>query len=176
MNVCVQVRFMQEIKHPNLLTLYGAGSTHDGFAFLVMEYMAEGSLQALLADTTRPLPWTHRLTFGTDIVPCVCGAAEGWFLRNRCVCVRRVGAVATQASASTPRMRCGMRSGVGVWCAWCVRCAVCMECVLLWDFVHLVSNSGGMYKLCGVVGYGVCGVAGVCVWGGVMARDVWSDM
>eukprot|EP00041_Stephanoeca_diplocostata_P038564 m.1527913 g.1527913 ORF g.1527913 m.1527913 type:complete len:1172 (+) comp25236_c2_seq6:232-3747(+) len=62
-----EVRFMQEIKHPNLLTLYGAGSTTDGFAFLVMEYMALGSLAALLSDAARALPWSHRLTFAADI-------------------------------------------------------------------------------------------------------------
>lgn len=45
-----EVAFMQSIRHPNLLTFYGAGITSEGSAFLVVELMALGSLRNLLND------------------------------------------------------------------------------------------------------------------------------
>ena len=52
-----EVTFMQEIRHPNLLTLYGAGVGAEGSAFLVVEYMSEGSMRTFLQDHKRQLSW-----------------------------------------------------------------------------------------------------------------------
>eukprot|EP00040_Diaphanoeca_grandis_P035381 m.222329 g.222329 ORF g.222329 m.222329 type:complete len:1028 (+) comp33371_c0_seq5:262-3345(+) len=62
-----EVSFMQSIRHPNLLTFYGAGINSEQQAFLVTELMAEGSLRKLLMDAKRELSWNVRLSFTIDI-------------------------------------------------------------------------------------------------------------
>eukprot|EP00041_Stephanoeca_diplocostata_P032859 m.1065380 g.1065380 ORF g.1065380 m.1065380 type:complete len:1064 (-) comp24220_c0_seq4:1288-4479(-) len=44
-----EVTFMQSIRHPNLLIFYGAGVTHEGNAFLVVELMAEVCFHRLIS-------------------------------------------------------------------------------------------------------------------------------
>jgi LIM domain kinase 1 len=57
---------MRSIRNPHLLTFYGAGVDSDSRAFLVTELMA-GSLQSVLHDHARALPWDLRLQFADDI-------------------------------------------------------------------------------------------------------------
>eukprot|EP00041_Stephanoeca_diplocostata_P035248 m.1235898 g.1235898 ORF g.1235898 m.1235898 type:complete len:226 (-) comp24665_c0_seq124:1193-1870(-) len=62
-----EVTSMQSIRHPNLLSFYGAGVTHCGMAFLVVELMARGSMRSLLKDKQKTLPWTLRMSIAVDI-------------------------------------------------------------------------------------------------------------
>eukprot|EP00040_Diaphanoeca_grandis_P014320 m.72564 g.72564 ORF g.72564 m.72564 type:complete len:1102 (+) comp24465_c0_seq1:285-3590(+) len=62
-----EVTFMQSIRHPNLLTFYGAGVNSKRHAFLVTEMMAGGSLRTQLLDMDRVLTWKERLSFVVDI-------------------------------------------------------------------------------------------------------------
>eukprot|EP00040_Diaphanoeca_grandis_P037276 m.241994 g.241994 ORF g.241994 m.241994 type:complete len:462 (-) comp33785_c4_seq12:709-2094(-) len=62
-----EVTFMQSIRHPNLLTFYGAGVNSTSFPFLVTELMEGGSLRKLLLDHQQQLPWHQRLLFAKDI-------------------------------------------------------------------------------------------------------------
>lgn len=57
---------MRSIRHPNLLTFFGAGTDRQNRAFLVTELMARGSLKRLLRDTTLALDWPMRLQFAVD--------------------------------------------------------------------------------------------------------------
>jgi serine/threonine protein kinase len=61
-----EVSFMQRIKHPNLLTFYGAGVTTANTPFLVVELMQEGSMRTVLLSE-RTLPCTVRLQMAMDI-------------------------------------------------------------------------------------------------------------
>lgn len=45
-----EVSMLQRIRHPNLVVFYGAGCTPSKQAFIVVEYMSEGSLQCVLAS------------------------------------------------------------------------------------------------------------------------------
>eukprot|EP00040_Diaphanoeca_grandis_P019995 m.105975 g.105975 ORF g.105975 m.105975 type:complete len:255 (+) comp27693_c1_seq1:2-766(+) len=58
---------MQSIRHPNLLTFYGAGVNSKHQAYLVTEYMEGGSLRLLLLNFDRVITWTERLSFTKDI-------------------------------------------------------------------------------------------------------------
>lgn len=58
---------MRSIRHPNLLTFFGAGKDRQNRAFLVTELMARGSLRRLLRDTTLALDWPMRLQFAVDV-------------------------------------------------------------------------------------------------------------
>eukprot|EP00040_Diaphanoeca_grandis_P013546 m.68521 g.68521 ORF g.68521 m.68521 type:complete len:998 (-) comp23966_c0_seq1:124-3117(-) len=62
-----EVKFMQSIRHPNLLTFYGAGMNKAKQAYLVTELMEGGSLWKLLQDHRRPLNWMERVSFAKDI-------------------------------------------------------------------------------------------------------------
>jgi hypothetical protein len=48
---------LQMIKHPNLLIFYGAGTADDGRSFMVTEFLAGGSLRAVLHDASREIEW-----------------------------------------------------------------------------------------------------------------------
>jgi serine/threonine protein kinase len=61
-----QVKLSRSIRHPHLLTFYGAGVDSDDRAFLVSELMS-GSLKTMLRDLSIPLSWRVRLTFACDI-------------------------------------------------------------------------------------------------------------
>ena len=64
-----QVSLMRSIRHPNVLTFYGAGiRSEGGFPYLVTELMAKGSLKTLLRSKTTKLSWTVRLQFAADAV------------------------------------------------------------------------------------------------------------
>jgi serine/threonine protein kinase len=61
-----QVSLMRSIRHPNLLTFFGAGTDRENRAFLVTELMARGSLKRLLRDPEQVLDWVVRLQFAID--------------------------------------------------------------------------------------------------------------
>lgn len=62
-----EVTFMQSVRHPHVLTFYGAGISSENRPFLVVELMEQGSLYALLSDPSRALSWRDRLQFALDI-------------------------------------------------------------------------------------------------------------
>eukprot|EP00040_Diaphanoeca_grandis_P036793 m.236477 g.236477 ORF g.236477 m.236477 type:complete len:1135 (+) comp33686_c0_seq10:282-3686(+) len=62
-----EVTFMQSIRHPNLLTFYGAGVNTNSQAYLVTELMEGGSLWQLLKQLQRRVMWVDRLSFARDI-------------------------------------------------------------------------------------------------------------
>lgn len=58
---------MRSIRHPNLLTFYGAGiRSEGGFPYLVTELMVKGSLKTLLRSKGTTLSWQVRLQFAAD--------------------------------------------------------------------------------------------------------------
>lgn len=62
-----EVANMSSMRHPHVLTFYGAGimqATEN--AFLVTELMEHGSLKSILYDTAQDLSWTTRLRFAAD--------------------------------------------------------------------------------------------------------------
>lgn len=58
---------MRSIRHPHLLTFYGAGVDSQSRAFLVTELMANGSLKSVLLSVGTPLSWGARLTYASDV-------------------------------------------------------------------------------------------------------------
>jgi LIM domain kinase 1 len=40
---------------------------HDGFLWLVSEFVANGALSKLLYDTTQPIAWSRRVRFALDV-------------------------------------------------------------------------------------------------------------
>lgn len=56
---------MRSIRHPHLLTFYGAGVDKDNRAYLVVELM-KGSLGEMLRDPSQDISWDRRLTFASD--------------------------------------------------------------------------------------------------------------
>lgn len=61
-----EVEFMSKIRHANLITFFGAGRTAAGAPFLVLEWAPRGSLRAVLADSTIPLPAAMQDKFALD--------------------------------------------------------------------------------------------------------------
>jgi Leucine-rich repeat (LRR) protein/tRNA A-37 threonylcarbamoyl transferase component Bud32 len=63
-----EVNFMKSIRHPHLLTFYGAGvQATTSQPFLVTELMVDGSLKEVLHDMSREIDWTARITFAQDV-------------------------------------------------------------------------------------------------------------
>lgn len=62
-----EVTFMKSVRHPHVLTFYGAGITSELYPFLVVELMEQGSLYALLNDHSRALSWRDRVQFALDV-------------------------------------------------------------------------------------------------------------
>lgn len=60
-----EATFMQSIRHPNLLTFYGAGIRSDGTPFLVVEMMEKGSMRTILRE--QKLEWPTRRRFACEI-------------------------------------------------------------------------------------------------------------
>lgn len=85
-----EITFMESIRHPHLLSFFGAGRDDDGRAFLVTELMERGSLQTLLERNLRleieqgqmPLDWNLRLSFALD-------TAKGMIYLHQQVCQMR---------------------------------------------------------------------------------------
>lgn len=72
-----EIQFMRTVRHPNIVLFLGGGKFHDdGCPFLVLEYMSEGSLGAILRDDSIPIADDLKLRFTLD-------AAKGMrFLHN----------------------------------------------------------------------------------------------
>jgi serine/threonine protein kinase len=58
---------LQSIKHPNLLVFFGAGTTADGKAFMVTEFMSGGSLRRVLHDPLTTIDWLVRVRIAQQI-------------------------------------------------------------------------------------------------------------
>ena len=65
-----EIRFMQTIRHPNVVMFIGAGKTSHGCPFLVTEFVARGSLRDVLDDESILLTLSRKLQFAI-------GAAKG---------------------------------------------------------------------------------------------------
>jgi hypothetical protein len=52
---------LQTIKHPNLLVFLGAGTSADGSAYMVTEFMNGGSLRAALQNPLKQIGWKLRV-------------------------------------------------------------------------------------------------------------------
>lgn len=50
-----------------VLSFYGGGVNSDANPYLVTELMERGCLKSLLHDLAKPITWTHRLVFASDI-------------------------------------------------------------------------------------------------------------
>ena len=63
-----EIRFMQTIRHPNIVMFIGAGKNEsfDQQPFLVAEYMYRGSLRDVLEDETVTLTLSRRIQFALD--------------------------------------------------------------------------------------------------------------
>ena len=63
-----EIRFMQTVRHPNIVMFIGAGKmdTGDEQPFLVVEYMQRGSLRDVLDDQTVALTPLQRIRFALD--------------------------------------------------------------------------------------------------------------
>jgi len=58
---------MSGMRHPNIVSFFGAGVDDDGRGFLVVELMASGSLRFVLDAKDTLLKWSTRLRFCADI-------------------------------------------------------------------------------------------------------------
>lgn len=63
-----EIRFMQTIRHPNIVMFIGAGKNNTQYqqSFLVVEYMPRGSLRDVLDDQTIALTPLQRIEFALD--------------------------------------------------------------------------------------------------------------
>eukprot|EP00035_Acanthoeca_spectabilis_P005810 m.117557 g.117557 ORF g.117557 m.117557 type:complete len:1166 (-) comp13200_c0_seq3:111-3608(-) len=61
-----EVDVMRSIRHPHLLTFYGAGVDRNNRAYMVTELML-GSMVQLLLEKKKSLPWNNRLVFAEDV-------------------------------------------------------------------------------------------------------------
>ena len=60
-----ETRLMRALRHPHIVYFYGCGVDQSS-SFLVLEYMARGSLDQILRDTTIDLSWELRIKFAQD--------------------------------------------------------------------------------------------------------------
>jgi hypothetical protein len=60
-----EVRFMQAVRHSNIVLFFGAGVTDNGLPFLVTEFMERGSLNVVLANSP-DIAWAQKLQFAHD--------------------------------------------------------------------------------------------------------------
>jgi serine/threonine protein kinase len=58
---------LQRINSPHLLKFFGFGTTAEGNGFIVMELMAGGSLEDVLHDPERDLPWRTRVSIALEV-------------------------------------------------------------------------------------------------------------
>jgi hypothetical protein len=62
-----EIKFMQTVRHPNIVLFLGAGHTRDGSPFLVSEFVSRGSLRSLLEDTNITMTTAMQLKFCQDV-------------------------------------------------------------------------------------------------------------
>jgi hypothetical protein len=62
-----EIKFMQTIRHPNIVLFLGAGKTNDDCPFIISEFVSRGSLRSLLDDVTQDIPTTMKIKFALDV-------------------------------------------------------------------------------------------------------------
>lgn len=61
------ISILRSVRHPHVITFYGAGLNSEQRPYLVTELMTRGSLKTILWDTAQSLDWPVRLRFANDI-------------------------------------------------------------------------------------------------------------
>lgn len=61
-NLLNELTFLHRIRHPNIISFYGACLDENDFYGLIMEYMSVGSLYQILHKQKLQLSWPHRLS------------------------------------------------------------------------------------------------------------------
>ena len=56
---------LQQVRHPNIVLFYGAGTTPEGTPFLVLELVEFGTLTSYL-ETNSSIPWLSKISFALD--------------------------------------------------------------------------------------------------------------
>lgn len=81
-------RFSQECEamgglswHPHVVTVHGQGTTPEGFPYLVMEHLAQGSLADRLERDAK-LPWQDAMHYGVQVTDALEAAHEGGLLHR----------------------------------------------------------------------------------------------
>ncbi|GJJ10054.1 hypothetical protein Clacol_004280 [Clathrus columnatus] len=62
-----EYRLMKEARHPNVVLYLGLSRAPDGRIFIVSEFVEGGNLRTYIYDKSKPLPWSLRISFATDI-------------------------------------------------------------------------------------------------------------
>jgi serine/threonine protein kinase len=62
-----EIKFMQTVRHPNIVLFLGAGRTKDGSPFLISEFVSRGSLRVLLDDSSQDLSFDRKVKYCLDI-------------------------------------------------------------------------------------------------------------
>ena len=62
-----EIKFMQTVRHPNIVLFLGAGRTTDGSPFLISEFVSRGSLRRLLDDTDTVMTTEMKVKFCEDV-------------------------------------------------------------------------------------------------------------
>jgi LRR receptor-like serine/threonine-protein kinase FLS2 len=59
-----EIAMLQQVRHPNIVLFFGAGTSPDGTPFLVTELLAKGTLGDYL--TTNTIEWKEKIIFALD--------------------------------------------------------------------------------------------------------------
>ena len=62
-----EIKFMQTVRHPNIVLFLGAGRTRDDSPFIISEFVSRGSLRDLLDDNSQVLSTDRTIKFCLDI-------------------------------------------------------------------------------------------------------------
>ena len=62
-----EIKFMQTVRHPNIVLFLGAGRARDGTPFIISEFVARGSLRDLLSDRSQSISTGLKLKFALDV-------------------------------------------------------------------------------------------------------------
>ena len=62
-----EIKFMQTVRHPNIVLFLGAGRTTDDSPFLISEFVCRGSLRRLLDDTDTVITTGMKVKFCEDV-------------------------------------------------------------------------------------------------------------
>ena len=62
-----EIKFMQTVRHPNIVLFLGAGRTAEGSPFIISEFVSRGSLRDLLDDQTQDISHALTVKFALDV-------------------------------------------------------------------------------------------------------------